>query len=251
MKLVDEVKNALKPEIEALEERMKTKVSSDDMNRCINTVLQSQNLVSRDELEAELDKHKQTENQGPPLSPGTQITTYANVVSTEMADRVRREKNIILHGAEEADGNLKKDQQDHDMRMVKDLLTNTLQIQVQDDDVVEVTRFGVKNTKERQYPKPGESKFIPRPLRVILSSTGKRDEVFQNLAKLKGSKYDRLSVRHDLTQLQRKEKDKVLAEAREANEKERSGKYIYRARGHPGKWRVAKIEKATNREEKT
>ena len=59
-----------------------------------------------------------------------------------------------------------------------------------------------------------------------------------------------MNSRHDLTTLQRQEKNKVVAKAKEEEEKERSGNYVYRVRGHPGKWRVAKVDKRTNKEVK-
>ena len=76
-----------------------------------------------------------------------------------------------------------------------------------------------------------------------------KDSVFGNVSKLKGSEFQNISVRNDLTQLQRSEFEKMKKIAEERQNEDESGKFLYRVRGPPGKLKIVKIEKVARGEQ--
>lgn len=67
----------------------------------------------------------------------------------------------------------------------------------------------------------------------------------ESLSKLRAAeeKYKNLSVVHDMTKAERMECKKLVGEAKNKEEADSSGEYIYRVRGHPGNFRIVKIKK--------
>ena len=81
-----------------------------------------------------------------------------------------------------------------------------------------------------------------RPLLVMFRDTATKDNFMDNLKQLKGSKYQNVSIAHDMTKTQREELAKKVAEAK-AKEEQESGDWEYRVVGHPSRWQIKRRKK--------
>jgi len=68
--------------------------------------------------------------------------------------------------------------------------------------------------------------------------------VMESLYKLKHAKaqFKKIVIVHDMTQTEREECRKLVVDAKAQEAKVKSGEYIYRVRGLPGKMKVVKIK---------
>ena len=99
------------------------------------------------------------------------------------------------------------------------------------DDVLNLTRLGKKNPEAE------------RPLRVILRESTKKDEVFRNIRKLGESEYKDISIKNDLTKLERAEDKKLVAEAKTMQENDPSGDWKFKVRGPPWNRKIVRLSK--------
>ena len=184
----------------------------------------------REELEQKL---KNTPTAQPPAgnrhSPGTQI----NLTVKEMEERERKKNNIIVHGLPEPKTNSREERSNSDKDKIKDLINNTLEVHCPPDMITETIRLG-KSTPEKSKR--------PRPVLTILKTAEKKQEIFKNLGKLKGSRYKNISLNDDMTQLERQQLKKMIDQAKELEKKEGKGRWIYRVRGPPWDRKIIKIE---------
>ena len=81
-----------------------------------------------------------------------------------------------------------------------------------------------------------------RPLLVMFRDTATKDNFMDNLKQLKGSKYQNVSIAHDMTKTQREELVKKVAEAK-AKEEQELGDWEYRVVGHPSRWQIKRRKK--------
>ena len=82
-----------------------------------------------------------------------------------------------------------------------------------------------------------------RPVIITISSEEKKREIFKNLHKLRKST-DNVTITHDLTVQQREELQDLIKEAKNKEECDQSGRFIYRVRRPPWGWYLKKIAKA-------
>ena len=245
--ILKEVEEKLEPKIENIEKRL-NEVSVTQITNQIEQAIQEHQLVTKGEIDNELQAARQypfPDNEG--LSPRSKSYKNIDDVSLEMSDRERREKNLIIHGLNELDGGSKEDEERHDIVLIKTLVKDTLKVDINDQEIAKTIRLGTKNSRLRANRKEGESKFVPRLLKVMLSSKEKKDVILRNLSKLKGTAHNNLSIRHDLTKMQRAQKDRLYTQAKEMQRADPLGKYFYQVRGPPI-LRIAKIDKESKKE---
>jgi len=84
-----------------------------------------------------------------------------------------------------------------------------------------------------------------RPLLVKLDSGVTKFRILRNSAKLKDAdvRYQGIGLEHDYTPIQKEDRRKLLAKAREMTLEDQSGNYVYRIRGPPGNLKIKKISK--------
>ncbi len=77
-----------------------------------------------------------------------------------------------------------------------------------------------------------------------------KDEIFTKLPKLKGTKFETISIKHDMTPLERQAHIRLVNKAKILNEevakKENPEKVEYRVRGPPWRKYVAKLKPRSN-----
>lgn len=130
--------------------------------------------------------------------------------AAEEKDKLKRSKNIIVHGVEE----FTDDQPKKDEEWVK-TLTQNLHAKVK---IKHMTRLGAKVADKK------------RPLLVSFDKEEEKESIFGNLHVLKGvNMYKGISICEDLTPDQRKEFKNLVIEAKRKNESETGG--IWRVRG--------------------
>ncbi len=95
-----------------------------------------------------------------------------------------------------------------------------------------------------------EEKRGNRPLLVTLPTEKIKDEMFKKLASLKGTAYEKVSIKHDMTPLERQAHTRLVAKAKLLNEMEAKkgnpGNVEFRVRGPPWKKFIAKLKKKSD-----
>ena len=130
--------------------------------------------------------------------------------AAEAKEKLRRSKNIIIHGVSEDAG----DQQNKDERWVKTLIEK-LHVKV---NMKHMTRLGPKADGKK------------RPILVTFENDEEKESIFGNLHALKGvEEYKGMSICEDLTSSQRKEFKDLVDDAKTKNKNETDG--IWRVRG--------------------
>ena len=130
-------------------------------------------------------------------------------LSKEIMDRNNRRNNIIIyrltekHDAAYTSQGISKNEQESSQ--VLDLI-KTVTGKDTPEAITKCTRLG-KASQERS-----------RPLLVMFRDTATKDNFMDNLKQLKGSKYQNVSIAHDMTKTQREELAKKVAEAKAKEE---------------------------------
>ena len=85
----------------------------------------------------------------------------------------------------------------------------------------------------------------PRPLLVQLGSRLAKNLIMDSLFRLKSidAKFKGITVSHDMTKNERDECRKLVDEAKQKENQDESGEWIYRVRGLPGQMRIISIKK--------
>jgi len=127
--------------------------------------------------------------------------------------RIRsKELNIIIHGIPEKDT-------DYDTDFVNELLDDT---SIYTEQELYVSRIG-QSSKSKQ-----------RPIKVIFSDVGKKNQFMRNLNKLKDiSKYYKMSITDDLTKTERELIKLWKNKADQRNKVDKNSNYVWRVRGSP------------------
>ena len=168
-----------------------------------------------------------------PDSPNTHMKKTVASVTAELKDREERKKNLILHNVPEPDTNVKTERIKADKEFFLKMCNKTLGAEIKMEDIKRTERFGEKNQEK------------PRPLWFSLSSENAKRSVFSKLAKLQDSEYDSISINHDMTKIEREQKNKLTEEAKQLEKSDKEGKFRYRVRGPPWDMKIVKIPKKT------
>ena len=150
---------------------------------------------------------------------------------SEEKDRQNRRKDIIIFGLPESKKTASEDRKEEDTRKFTGVCKNILIVNITEDSLEKVIRLG-KITEDKD-----------RPLLITLKEETKKREIFQNLNKLReaGGPLENVIITHDLTPKQKEELKEKIEEAREKENKDESGEYMYRVRGPPWSWYLKKI----------
>ena len=125
-------------------------------------------------------------------------------LANEVEQRQNRSKNVIIFGLQEISSGTIRDKRNHDTDQVKKIATT---LGVGDVEVHSCSRIGrLRNDG-------------PRLLKVRFSNTDVRTEILRHSRNLKGSKFDRVFIKPDLTPFQQKRDAELQAQLRDRRDK--------------------------------
>jgi hypothetical protein len=151
----------------------------------------------------------------------------------EEKDREKKRQNIIIYRAAESQASGPEARNREDVEFCRALVQDVLEIDCANGDIISVRRLGKR--EEGTY----------RPMLVSFKTAGVKSQVMESLAKLADAedRYRSLSITHDMTQKEREEVKKLVAEAKEKQTNDPSGEYVYRVRGYPGEMTIVRLRK--------
>ena len=152
----------------------------------------------------------------------------------EQKEREQRAPNMIIYNIPESALGSLQERIDHDQHFCIDTFYKVLKVKVDAGDIKKTVRLGKKVESGGH-----------RPLLIQFRDRIFKNMVMESLSALKGADepYKKLIFAHDLTIRERAECKKLVAEAKEEEQKDSSGEYLYRVRGVPGSFRIVKIKK--------
>ena len=213
----------LEAKVDNLVETMDEKIDSKMTQREEALVKRVTAVVESKLQNSIVQKQKDVKQQPQQVSPGTKSRNMEEMLS-EMKDRESRKPNLILHRLDESRSNQKSESVKHDTAMFVSLCKETLKIEVAEEEVVEVTRLGKKQTGQDQRP---------RPLRVKLNKESIKPRIFKNVHKIANSQFSRVSITHDLTPMQKEQEKKMIEEVTKKNTDEGGSPKIFKVTGPP------------------
>ena len=147
----------------------------------------------------------------------------------EEKDRDNRQNNIVIFRVPEV-GDSERAQLDR--QYCHDLVRNVFDIDIQDNGIKSIFRLGKKETAGG------------RPIMVQFRERATKNRVMESLIKLKDApeKFKNIGISHDLMPSERETCKKMVAEAKEKQQKE-TGEYLWRVRGLPGQMKVVRLRK--------
>jgi len=157
----------------------------------------------------------------------------ARAKAAEERDKEGRRNNIVIFRVPESSATTAADRNAEDQTFCLQLFNNGLHCGTTEEDFVKVFRLGRIQESEN-----------PRPLMVQLASYSTKNLIMESLYKLKHAqqKFKGIIVNHDMTQNEREDYKKLVAEAKSLADQDTSGEYMYRVRGRPAQMRVVKIK---------
>ena len=212
-----EENKASKEDLQALEEKKADKDDMKNLEQRVTTLEGNQGTPGASGTQG---------NQG----PSTSGTDQAKEVIKEIKAQEERKLNVIIFNLAEGPGQDNQDKVKHDKEEVKEI-GKICQASIKKDDITMAKRLGKKTDGSN-----------PRPLLITLSNDEKKKALFMNLKKLQTApdKYQKISVRHDLTPKQQEE-EKALREEAKKMEAELSGKEKCLVRGPPWARKIVKV----------
>lgn len=151
----------------------------------------------------------------------------------EARDKESRRKNIVIYRVKESDAESYKDRLGHDTHLVYELLRHTTRMGEDDVGLAKIVRFGKREDGR------------VRPLLIEFENIAHKNLLMQNVYKMKEAPdiIKSMIITHDLTQGERDECKKLVQEARDREENEQSGEWVYRVRGPPGNMKIVRWRK--------
>jgi len=151
----------------------------------------------------------------------------------ELRDREQRKLNLIIYGVaepEEARDNRERMERDKDTCV---RIFNSMEI-------------GAGREQIKFYRRLGERGREPRPIMMGITREEYKRQILENARKLRGSKYEHVSISADLTKRQRQEEQKMKEEAEKRNrtltEEEKAKNLVWMVVGRKGEKRLIKGE---------
>ena len=236
----EKLKKEIKSEVKKAEEKL-GKNMTDNINKMDKKIDQTNEaIVKRDELETMMKEmiqkefeERKPENETPGTSemnesPGTRMRRTVASVTAEVREKVKREKRLVIYNLGEQDTNERKERESLDKDKIMEIAQNTLGIKnMKREEITMADRLGEKN-EER-----------PRPLLLELKDTARKNLIMNKANKLKGSEHEYISIKYDMTKLEREQYKKMVIESRKLEE-EAGGKWRYRVRGPPWDLKILK-----------
>ncbi len=175
------------------------------------------------------------------LSPGSQMKRTVSRISSELEERAKRKNNIVVLGLEEHSSIIKEECIKKDIEKISKFSKDILKVTFSNTDIKDIRRLGLPRQDNKDTDENRE-KRRPRAILIQLNSSDKKDQLMRNAPKLKNSTHSHIAIRHDQTQLEREEFNKLRSKAQELESQDTSGNYVYRVRGPPGHKKIYKIE---------
>ena len=152
----------------------------------------------------------------------------------EEADKLNRRNNIIVYNVPESNATTINDRIKEDKEFCKALMIEVLRVGCEEGEIKKVHRLGKRLDASKV-----------RPLLVEFSDGHVKNIVMENASRLghaKG-KFEGITISHDMTVKEREQCRKLVAEAKEKQQADESGEYIYKVRGLPGQMKIVKYKK--------
>lgn len=169
---------------------------------------------------------------------GEMFEVHKTIVETkqqieEEREREKRKNNIIIYRMEESKATGPDTRRRDDLAFCHELVEGILEVDCGRDEIVNVFRLG---KREVDYCRPVLVEFKKREI---------KNAVMESLAKLAEAedRFKVLSVMHDMTKKEREDCKQLVAEARQQQNSDESGEFIYRVRGAPGEMKILRIRK--------
>ena len=144
--------------------------------------------------------------------------------------RDERKKNLIIHNFPEGESTDPAESEMHDRTAVRTLMNEHLKVTCKSP--VKITRLGAANNNKK------------RPMKVCMDTETDKIKILTNANKLKFAPepYKSARVASDMTEEERNQNRKLLAEARRLNTQE-SGNWINLVRGPPWNRHIMRVPK--------
>ena len=182
-------------------------------------------IVSR-EVDSRLDQVKEE------VKRVTTTVEETRVKAEELKDRESRVNNIVIYNLEEARTENKEEWFNNEKQQYLKLLNVIIGAGVEESDVAKAMRLGPKERSTK------------RPLLLQFKQRSTKNVVMERLSKLNKAPapFDKVVVQHDLTKAEREECKMLVQLARQKEEEDKSGEWVYRVRGLPGQFAVTKLK---------
>lgn len=153
-------------------------------------------------------------------------------------EREGRRKNVVIFNLPESDKPTNwKEQQDEDIKVVCGMFSYVLEENFDSSEIGKLIRLGRRTFES--------GREIPcRPILLEFGQGTTKNYVMQHLNRLrKNDDFKGVVVSHDLSKTERDNCKKLALEAKELENSDTSGEFIYRVRGLPGQLKIVKIKK--------
>jgi hypothetical protein len=159
----------------------------------------------------------------------------------EMKERKEREGNLLIYNLAECESENNEERKEYDKNCLKEIFKEELELKwTLDDEIVYMKRIKRKD-ESAEEEEDSEAEKSPPALRIKLKDPAKKPIIFKNLNKLKETRYKNISIRNDLTIMERLEYKKLMAEGKK-KEEESNGEAKYRVRGPPWNLKLVKLK---------
>ena len=211
--------------VEHLESFNKLQTEIDKSNASLSNVAESLNKYEENQkswAEAVANKTKTNEEE-------IMKNITSKVINTQFKisqDRQERENNIMVFNIKEEEKD-RKSQEIKDNSVFEDLCREVLELEPPKE--VKLYRIGP---------------YIPeriRPIKVIFSNTWDKRKFWSKLYKLKDSKYNQITIKHDMNEEDRKTTKSLLTQAYKQNQEEKPDNFLYKVRGPPWSQKIVKV----------
>ena len=151
--------------------------------------------------------------------------------AAEQRDKENRRNNIILYRVPESDKTRAEERNKADVAFCLQLFNSCLHT---NDDLINVFRLDCNQDPD-----------TPRPVMIQFASYTYKNLIMESLYKLKHAeqKFIGVVIAHDMTRTERDECKRLVAEAKDKEDDDTSGEFMYRVRGPPGNLSTVKIKK--------
>ena len=179
-------------------------------------------------IDKKMQENPQKAHPSSMVSPRTYMKNTVKNVTTEMREKERRMRNIIVYGLTTSKNSVEKERRREDKKTFQNFVREKLEIEIKDEEIKDCIKLG-KNTEEEEKPSP---------LMITVNEIETKEQIFKNLYKLRGER--NITFNHDYTPMEREENKKLTEEAKELSKKDKTGA-IYRVRGPPWDRKIIKV----------
>ena len=217
IKLTSEVERKVSKEVVSLSEIIKQQLQ-EELVENVNVTVKSQVVSHMNDVSSELSTvHKSIDE--------------TREKAEELRDKEKRSTNIIIYRVNESEATRKEDRHDEDIHFCSQLL-NILGIDSSENAIKRSFRLGER--------KPNYC----RPILLELDSRTTKNYVMESLSKLADAeeKFKKVIVTYDMTKKEREKCKELVAKAKQDEENDESGDFIYRVRGRPEDLRIVRFK---------